>query len=53
MGRAGEIFDADHLTPQDKRKDYGEIRNITIGFLDGRMVVMVDAARRKKYGLSV
>ena len=41
MGRAAEVFSADHLTVQDKRRDYGEIRNITIGFLDRRMVVIV------------
>jgi uncharacterized DUF497 family protein len=41
MARAGEIFLDRHLTAQDTRTDYGEIRNITIGFLDGRMVVAV------------
>ena len=29
------------LTIEDDRKDYGEDRFITIGFLDGRMVVLV------------
>lgn len=41
MARATEIFDGTTLTVVDDRKDYGEIRQITIGFLDGRMVVMV------------
>jgi hypothetical protein len=41
MARAAEIFDGATLTVVDDRKDYGEIRQITIGFLDGRMVVMV------------
>ena len=41
MARADEIFVGAHMTVQDARKDYGEIRNITIGFLDSRMVVMV------------
>ena len=41
MARAEEAFRADHLTVRDARRDYGEIRNITIGFLDRRMVVMV------------
>ena len=41
MVRAGEIFEAGHLTVQDRRRDYGEVRNITIGFLAGRMVVLV------------
>ena len=40
MARAGEIFDANHLTVQDDRKDYGEDRFISIGFLDGRMVLI-------------
>jgi uncharacterized DUF497 family protein len=41
MARAAEIFDGATLTVVDDRKDYGEIRQITIGFLDERMVVMV------------
>ncbi len=41
MGRAAEIFDGIHATRPDRRKDYGEVRNITVGFLDRRMVVMV------------
>lgn len=41
MARAAEIFDGATLTVVDDRKDYGEIRQITIGFLDRRMVVMV------------
>lgn len=41
MARATEIFDGATLTVVDDRKDYGETRQITIGFLDGRMVVMV------------
>ena len=50
MARAEEIFAGATLTVEDDRKDYGEIRLITIGFLDERMVVMVwtqrDSARR-------
>lgn len=41
MARAAEIFDGATLTVVDDRKDYGETRQITIGFLDERMVVMV------------
>jgi hypothetical protein len=41
MARAEEVFAGSHLTVEDGRRDYGETRNITIGFLDGRMVVMV------------
>ncbi|MFN3835380.1 MAG: BrnT family toxin [Glycocaulis sp.] len=41
MGRAGEIFAGDTLTVEDDRYDYGETRYITIGFLDGQMIVLV------------
>ena len=41
MARAGEIFDGPTLTVEDDRKDYGEQRFITVGLLDGRMVVAV------------
>jgi uncharacterized protein len=50
MARATEIFAGSTLTVADDRRDYGEARFITIGFLDQRMVVMVwtprSAARR-------
>ena len=41
MARAAEIFDGPTLTVEDDRQDYGETRQITIGFLDARMVIMV------------
>lgn len=41
MARAGEVFDGATLTIEDGRADYGEPRFITIGTLDGRMVVLV------------
>ena len=40
MARAGIVFDGPTLTVEDDRHDYGERRHITIGFLDGRMVVL-------------
>ena len=50
MARAGDVFGGDTLTVVDDRRNYGEIRFITIGFLDGGMVVLVwtprDEARR-------
>jgi uncharacterized DUF497 family protein len=50
MARAADIFGGATLTVEDDREDYGETRLITIGFMDGRMVVMVwtqrGAARR-------
>ncbi len=41
MARANEIFSGETLTVADDRRDYGEPRNLTIGFLDDRMVVVV------------
>ena len=39
VARAGEIFEGETLTLPDDRVDYGEIRYIAVGFMDGRMVV--------------
>ncbi len=39
--RAVEIFLGKHLTNEDSRKDYLEHRFQTIGWLDGRLVVVV------------
>ena len=41
MARAGKVFAGATLTVKDDRQDYGEDRFITIGFLDGAMVVLV------------
>jgi uncharacterized protein len=41
IARSDEIFTGATLTIPDERKDYGEPRFITIGRLDGRMVVAV------------
>lgn len=38
---AQKIFDGDYAEIEDDRKDYGEKRRITAGYLDGRMVVLV------------
>ncbi len=46
MARADEIFAGATLTAADDRRDYGEDRFITIGFLDARMVVAVWTGRR-------
>ena len=45
MARAAEVFEGRTLTVQDDRRDYGEERFITIGFLDQRMVVVVWTSR--------
>ena len=41
MARADEVLAGVTLTVADDRKDYGEDRFITIGFLDATMVVLV------------
>jgi uncharacterized DUF497 family protein len=41
FARAGEVFAGPTLTRPDARKAYGEARYITIGMLDGRLVVIV------------
>jgi uncharacterized protein len=39
--RAGEVFATVHLTRGDDRRDYGEERFITAGWLDTRIVLIV------------
>jgi uncharacterized DUF497 family protein len=41
FARAEEVFAGRHRTVDDDRKNYGERRFVTIGRLDGRMVVLV------------
>ena len=41
FSRAVEVFDGLHFTGQDKRMEYEEDRFITVGWLDGSMIVMV------------
>ena len=41
MARAAAVFEGATLTVEDDRRDYGEGRFITIGFLDDVMVVLV------------
>lgn len=41
FARAAEVFAGRHFTVEDSREDYGELRYVTVGKLDGRMVVMV------------
>ena len=37
---ANEVFDGDTLDFPDDRKDYGELRLVTVGHLRGRMVIV-------------
>lgn len=41
MRRAREVFAGPHLTRRDDRWDYGELRYVTVGWLDSRLVVFV------------
>jgi uncharacterized DUF497 family protein len=41
MADAEEVFESEILSLADERKDYGEERFISVGYLKGRMVVMV------------
>jgi uncharacterized DUF497 family protein len=41
MARAGEILSGPAITFTEDRFAYGEMRLVTIGLLDGRMVVLV------------
>jgi uncharacterized protein len=44
------VFDGPTLEVEDRRRDYGEVRMLTVGFLAGRMVMVVwtprEGARR-------
>ena len=40
MAEAGLVFAGTTLTFSDVRLNYGEIRNLTVGFLHGRMVIV-------------
>lgn len=50
VARAGELFADLHLTFEDSRFDYGEVRFISVGRLEGRMTVVIwtdeDSGRR-------
>ena len=46
MARAADVFAGATLTLEDDRQAYGEVRFITIGFLDTAMVVLVWTPRR-------
>ncbi|MBZ0227705.1 MAG: BrnT family toxin [Bauldia sp.] len=38
---AALVFEGERYTREDTRFDYGEVRNQTVGFLHGRMVMVV------------
>ncbi|HEU0099368.1 MAG TPA: BrnT family toxin [Allosphingosinicella sp.] len=41
LAEAGRIFERFALTNEDRREDYGELRFVTLGVLDGEVVVCV------------
>lgn len=41
MARAGEMFAGLHRTWEDDRRDYGEPRYLTFGYLEHRLVLLV------------
>ena len=47
MARAEEILSGTGITFLDERQSYGEDRLVTIGLLDGRMVVLVWTRREE------
>lgn len=49
--RAREVFDRAHVTVVDDRRDYGELRFITAGWLDERLVVFVWTPCGRAYGV--
>lgn len=49
MARAAEVLTGATLTAVDNRRDYGENRYISVGFLDSTMVVVVWTARGRVY----
>jgi uncharacterized DUF497 family protein len=48
FARAGEVFSRTIHTFEDQRESYGEKRLITLGFLDGRLIVLVWTIRGVK-----
>jgi uncharacterized DUF497 family protein len=49
MAHAVEVLAGATLTVEDDRRDYGEDRYITVGFLGGTMVVLVWTPRGNAY----
>ncbi|WP_071651677.1 BrnT family toxin [Duganella phyllosphaerae] len=45
---AGEVFAGLNVTASDDRKEYGELRYITTGFLGGRVVVWTPRGRARR-----
>ncbi len=46
---AEAVFEGDTVTVEDNRFDYGEVRFITLGLLEGDVVVVVYTEQKKRY----
>lgn len=49
LADAGLVFAGPTLTFPDVRADYGEVRNLTVGYLRGRMVIICWTPRGRAY----
>ena len=49
MADAEQVFVGENVTMLDNRKDYGEERFISVGFIDGRMVYVAWTPRDGAY----
>ena len=49
MADTEKVSSGPHITVLDDRREYGEQRLITVGYMDGRMVVMVWTPRQSAY----
>jgi uncharacterized protein len=52
MAEAGLVFAGPTITFPDVRNDYGETRNLTVGYLRGRMVIICWTAQEWHTGSS-
>jgi uncharacterized protein len=48
MARANEVFEAPHMSQIDSRKNYGEVRISTFGYLDDQPVFLAWTYRGSK-----
>lgn len=46
LAKAGQIFDGFHMSREDDREEYGEIRVVTLGRMGRKVCLRLDGARR-------
>jgi uncharacterized DUF497 family protein len=44
--QAKQLFDNIHITKIDNRKDYGEVRKISMGIIDEKLIIIVTHTNR-------